>query len=243
MVARDKLNASKVEEEVERKKKVSTRFDIHTKCVGMRACVHAWIAATPCWPHTYFKEILRKYWNKMRSESIPNFFSTSRSLCVCVCVSRSTEQRKTKRMEIEKNSATSFLLSSVTIDLKQCDIYTSHGYAHVCVYACFVTNQQRMNRMNADVNGNGKIGGIVLLHSTFFETKYENWMGVNAIMCVCYDSIELHLCKILMRYNCFKIREKKLRHSIQLILFHFALFLVLILIRVLLFHWMWNVIW
>lgn len=34
-------------------------------------------------------------------------------------------------------------------------------------------------------------------------------MGVSAIMCVCYDSIELHLCKILMRYNCFKIREKK----------------------------------
>lgn len=168
IVARDKLNASKVEEEVERKKKVSTRFDIHTKCVGMRACV----LELPQLPVDR-THISKKFFGSIETKCDLNRFQTFFHISFALCVCRSTEQRKTKRMEGEKNSATSFLLSSVTIDLKQCDIYTSHGYAHVCVYACFVTNQQRMNRMNADVNGNGKIGGIVLLYSSKRNMRIE----------------------------------------------------------------------
>lgn len=36
---------------------------------------------------------------------------------------------------------------------------------------------------------------------SFFETEYENWMWLYVCVCLGYDSIELHLCKILMRYN------------------------------------------
>lgn len=95
MVARDKLNASKVEEEVERKKKVSTRFDIHTKYVGMRACV----LELPQLPVDR-THISKKFFGSIKTKCDLNrfqtFFHISFALCVCVCV---VQQNRGKRKE------------------------------------------------------------------------------------------------------------------------------------------------
>lgn len=124
----------------------------------------------------------------MRSESISHIFFSS--CCCSLCVHRSTEQEWKKKI----NNTTSFLLSSVIIELKQCDIYTSHGCMCMCALACFVTQPATLN---ADVNG--KIVGIVLFHSL-----KRNMRELNVAVCVCVCvmiPLNYIYAKCWMRYN------------------------------------------
>lgn len=102
MVARDKLNASKVEEEVERKKKVSTRFDIHTKYVGMRACVLE-LPQLPVDRTHISKKFFGSIETKCDLNRFQTFFHISFALCVCESFNRTEENEKNGRRKKQRD--------------------------------------------------------------------------------------------------------------------------------------------